>query len=113
EDLFYQAINAFNLAEKYQTPVIFLSDTTLAVRTESIRRPDLSRLETWNRWTYQPESGNGHGEGSTAEHGLDSFKRYELTDSAISQISVPGTPGGQYVATGLEHSEYGGGKYHP
>jgi len=109
EDLFYQAVNAFNLAEKYQTPVIFLSDTTLAVRAESIRRPDSSRLEIWNRLTYNPP-----GEGATtAERGLESFKRYECTDSGISPISVPGTPGGQYVATGLEHSEYGGVRYDP
>src|SRR5262249_21203720 len=113
EDLLSQAINAFNLAEKYQMPVIFLSDTTLAVRTESIRRPDLARLDVWNRWIYQPASANGREDGSTADHGLDSFKRYELTDTGISQISVPGTPGGQYVATGLEHSEYGGVKYDP
>lgn len=111
EDLFYQAVNAFNLAEKYQTPVIFLSDTNLAVRSQSITRPDVSQLQIVNRWTFDPGV-NGNG-ASTADVGVDSFKRYEYTEDGISPISVPGTPGGQYTATGLEHSEYGGVRYDP
>ena len=42
EDAFYQMVNAFNLAERYQLPVIVLSDMVLATRTERMRRPDLS-----------------------------------------------------------------------
>ena len=60
EDCFYQTINAFNLAEKYQMPVILLSDTVLAVRTESIPKPDLSRdRRSIDRLTSSNGDGNG------------------------------------------------------
>ena len=44
EDCFYQVQNAFNLADQYQMPVIVLQDTVLAVRNESIQRPDPNRI---------------------------------------------------------------------
>jgi 2-oxoglutarate ferredoxin oxidoreductase subunit alpha len=103
-DCFWQAINAFNLAEEYQVPVVLLSDTVLAVRTESIPRPDLGKVELKHRLTFR---GNGDGI-PAAEH---RFLRYEYTDSGISPVAVPGTEGGQYVATGLEHNEAGRPRY--
>ena len=42
-DCFSVTIDAFNLAEEFQMPVIVLQDTVLAVRTESIPRPDVQR----------------------------------------------------------------------
>lgn len=106
EDCFWQAINAFNLAEQYQMPVILLTDTLLATRTEKIPRPDLSKVELKERLLYRPEEdGNGRNGGR--------FKRYALTPTGVSPISVPGQAGGQYVATGLEHSELGRPRYDP
>ncbi|MBA2447145.1 MAG: 2-oxoacid:acceptor oxidoreductase subunit alpha [Chloroflexi bacterium] len=99
-DCFTQAINAFNLAEQFQMPVILLSDTILGVRNESIPRPDASKLELTDRERY---AGNGH-EGPGIESG---YRRYQLTESGISPMAIPGTEGGQYVATGLEHNEVG------
>jgi 2-oxoglutarate ferredoxin oxidoreductase subunit alpha len=103
EDCFYQTINAFNLAEKYQTPVVFLSDTVLAVRSQSISRPDLSQVEIVDRLT-----GSANGAGPSAE---TPFERYALTDTGVSPVGIPGTAGGQYVATGLEHSTAGRPRY--
>lgn len=94
EDCFEQTVNAFNLAERFQLPVILLTDTVLAVRTQNILRPDLSRVHPESRLSYQPDSGNGL------------YRRYELgTPDGVSPMSRPGQPGGQYTATGLEHSE--------
>ncbi|MDE2727872.1 MAG: 2-oxoacid:acceptor oxidoreductase family protein, partial [Gemmatimonadota bacterium] len=45
EDCFYTAVKAFNLAEKYQTPVILLSDQHLSQRAQVMSRPDLSQVE--------------------------------------------------------------------
>jgi len=105
-DCFWQAINAFNLAEQYQMPVILLTDTLLATRTEKIPRPDLSKVELKERLLYRPEEdGNGRNGGR--------FKRYAPTPTGVSPISVPGQAGGQYVATGLEHSELGRPRYDP
>lgn len=97
-DCFWQAIEAFNRAEQYQVPVILLSDTVLAVRTESIPRPNLADLKIIDRATYA-----GNGNGIPAAEGR--YLRYEYTDSGISPMAIPGTEGGQYVATGLEHNE--------
>lgn len=117
-DCFYQTINAFNLAERYQLPVLLMQDTVLAVRTESIPRPDLSAIEVWDRETIGfhgvnatellPEangSTNGHAGPNGHSHGDEGYLRYKLTESGVSVTSIPGQPGGQYVATGLEHSE--------
>ena len=110
EDCFYQSINAFNLAEKYQTPVILLSDTVLAVRSQSIPKPDLSQVEVINRLTTSDDS-NGHDRSiPSAERG---FERYALTETGVSPMGIPGTQGGQYVATGLEHSTVGRPRYDP
>ena len=96
EDCFYLTVEAFNLAEKYQLPVILLSDGSLAFRTEKIKRPDLSKIKIINREIY---SGNG------------GYQRYAVTETGISPMSIPGRPGGRYIATGLEHSETAAPKY--
>jgi 2-oxoglutarate ferredoxin oxidoreductase subunit alpha len=102
-DCFYQAVNAINLAERYQTPVFLLSDTALATRTESIPRPDLETLEVWERLTYLPEAAE--------PTGSDGYRRYALTPTGVSPMSVPGQERGAYVSTGLEHNEYGRPRY--
>jgi len=90
EDNFYQMINAFNLAEKYQAPVIFLSDQDMSVRVQTIPPFDTSRVHFENRLLWD---------------GRDpaTFERYKDTPSGISPMSLPGMKGGQYVAEGLEH----------
>ena len=49
EDCFYTTLKAFNLAEKYQTPVILLSDQHLSQRAQVMPRPDLSKIEIIQR----------------------------------------------------------------
>jgi 2-oxoglutarate ferredoxin oxidoreductase subunit alpha len=44
ESCFYTSVDALNLAEKFQTPVIYLSDQTLAFRTQTFPAPDVSKL---------------------------------------------------------------------
>ncbi len=126
EDCFYLAVEAFNLAEKYQSPVILMTDTVVAVRTEGIRRPDLSTLRLEQRLTWEPDGSpsgatNGTPSGTTNgatngtapapaapySEGDSGYLRYRLTESGVSPMSIPGTPGGQYVAMGLEHNEKG------
>lgn len=88
-DVVDQMVMAFNLAEKYQIPVLVLSDGSMGFRTESIKRPDPNSYEIINR-----ERKNGDGE----------YQRYNITESGISPMSHPGDPGGRYIATGLEHT---------
>lgn len=125
EDCFYRAVDALNLAERYQCPVLLLSDFLMAFRTESIPVPDLNSVNLMERVVYHPENGstngvngtngtNGHGENGHAvnadiplEEQDTLYLRYSLTEDGVSPMAIPGTPGGQYVATGLEHTERG------
>ncbi|MFQ5978268.1 MAG: 2-oxoacid:acceptor oxidoreductase subunit alpha [Candidatus Heimdallarchaeota archaeon] len=93
EDCFYQTINAFNLAEACQVPVILLSDQALSHRVQTMAAPSLKKLKIENR--LQP-----------SKEELKEYKRYLVTDSGISPISVPGQPG-VYSTGGIEHDEYG------
>ncbi|MFN8539861.1 MAG: 2-oxoacid:acceptor oxidoreductase subunit alpha [Thermomicrobiales bacterium] len=114
EDSFYQTVNAFNLAEKYQVPVFFMSDTSLGTRSEAIPRPDLATLEIINRQTLSSVSANGDGNGQGFYHFEDNgrYKRYNLeSPTGVNPMPIPGEAGGEYVATGLEHNEYGRVRY--
>lgn len=91
-DCFYLMPHAFNLAEKYQTPVIFMSDQDMAVRVQTIPPFDLSKVHHESRLLYNP---NANGSGP--------YERYVDTPSGVSPMSIPGQPGGQYTAEGLEH----------
>lgn len=48
-EIYYQTVRAFNLAEKYRTPVFILSDAMLAHMSEKLRIPDPSELTIVNR----------------------------------------------------------------
>ena len=106
-DCFWTTIDAFNLAEEFQLPVIVLQDTVLAVRTESIPRPDLSQVKIVNRRTfaYRDDGDASRGPGYDAASGPERYLRYEITPDGVSAMAIPGTPGGAYVATGLEHTQ--------
>lgn len=105
EDCFYQMVHAFNLAEKYQTPVIFLTDQDMSVRVQTIPLFDLSRVKIEPRLLWEPHATNGQGDGE--------YLRYRNTDSGISPMSLPGMKGGQYTAEGLEKTEKGEPAYTP
>jgi 2-oxoglutarate ferredoxin oxidoreductase subunit alpha len=56
QEMFDLTIRAFNLAEKYRTPVILLADETIAHVREQIIVPPLENIEIVNR--RKPETGN-------------------------------------------------------
>ncbi|MBI4828732.1 MAG: 2-oxoacid:acceptor oxidoreductase subunit alpha [Nitrospinae bacterium] len=97
EDCVYLTVEAFNIAERYQLPVLILSDGSLGFRTSSMRKPDPKKIRVENRATV---SGNGEG-----------FERYALTASGVSPMAIPGTPGCAYISTGLEHAPSSAPRY--
>jgi 2-oxoglutarate ferredoxin oxidoreductase subunit alpha len=103
EDCFYQMVNAFNLAEKYQMPVMVLTDQAMSERVETIRPIDLSRIQVVDR--LKPDL-----DGDGRENG---YQRYALTEDGVSPMAIPGMRGGHYVAEGLEHNERGAPNYTP
>jgi 2-oxoglutarate ferredoxin oxidoreductase subunit alpha len=59
-----------------------------------------------NRKTFayaNTESPNGLG--ADASSGPEQYLRYQLTRDGVSPMAIPGTAGGGYVATGLEHTQ--------
>ncbi len=99
EDCFEVIVEAFNAAERYQVPVIVLTDQSLSHRMETVQRPDLSLIEVGDRVSV------GAGQNG-------SYSRYAITDDGISPMSIPGAPGA-YVSTGIEHDEAGNPHYEP
>ena len=89
EECFYGAVKALNWAERYQGPVILMTEMSLAERVQNIRRPDLSRITPENRVVYQGNNG---------------YNRYQGFE--LSPMPLPGGPGA-YVANGSEHDEMG------
>jgi 2-oxoglutarate ferredoxin oxidoreductase subunit alpha len=90
---------SFQLAEKYQTPVIILTDFFLDNRVENIRAPEASEDEKADANIYPDESAKGV------------YKRFRITESGISPRSIPGMEGLGFTATGLEHTESGTPNY--
>jgi 2-oxoglutarate ferredoxin oxidoreductase subunit alpha len=93
-DTFGVTVEAFNIAEQYQTPVIVLSDGEIAQRKEIVPPIDTHGIAVVDR--RRPT-------GPELEH----YARFQLTESGVSPISHPGMKGGNYLASGIEHDERG------
>ncbi|MFN7975851.1 MAG: 2-oxoacid:acceptor oxidoreductase subunit alpha [Acidobacteriota bacterium] len=93
-DVFALTVEAFNIAEELQTPVILLSDQDISQRKEVIDAIDTSVFRLKERRAPTP------GE-------LERYDRFRLTDSCVSPLSHPGLAGGNYLASGIEHGEHG------
>ncbi len=89
EECFYAAAMALNWAERYQGPVILMSEMSMAERAQNIRKPVLSELVTESRKVYEGSNG---------------YQRYEGYE--LSPMPLPGSPG-SYVANGSEHDALG------
>jgi 2-oxoglutarate ferredoxin oxidoreductase subunit alpha len=98
EDCVSMTVDALNLAEKYQTCVLLLSDGSLAFSTQTIPTPNPDNFTVIHRKRW-----DGTGE----------FNRYQMTEDLISPMVDPGTPNAMHVATGLEHGASGAPKYSP
>jgi len=99
-DCFSIAVEAFNIAEQYQVPVIVLSDQGIGHRTDAIRPFDLSAVRTVDRRLATADELAQ----VDPHHG---FKRYTLTPDGVSPMTVPGQARGNYLSSGLEHNELG------
>ena len=95
EECFYAAVMAFNWAERYQGPVVLLSEHALSERQKNIPRPDLGSLQIEGRQLYA---------------GANGYQRYE--SALVSPMPIPGTPGA-YVANGSEHDGVGDTTHQP
>lgn len=96
QDCFYSAIEAVNIARRYNVPVVLLSDQAIATRIEAFEEPELEKIcqELPIDLTPVPE-----------------HKPFDLAaKDGITPHIPPGTPvlNGKYpIAGGLEHDEMG------
>jgi 2-oxoglutarate ferredoxin oxidoreductase subunit alpha len=83
---------AVELAEALQAPAIVLSDQFMGQSRAIIDCPGGRAIATRRL---------------TAPSNLVDYKRYRDTESGVSPMAIPGTPGVVYTADGLEHTEAG------
>jgi 2-oxoglutarate/2-oxoacid ferredoxin oxidoreductase subunit alpha len=96
EECFYTAIEAVNIARKYNVPVFLLSDQAIATRIEAFLEPNLEKVCQDITPDLSP---------------VADYKPYDLSSpDGVTPRVVPGTPilSGRYpIAGGLEHDEFG------
>ena len=100
EDAFYLTMEAFNLAEEYQCPVILLSDLQLSLGKQTVKTLDYNKIDIRRGEIIQSDI-------ERDEDDKAYFKRYALTTSGVSPRPIPGVKGGIHHVTGVEHNEEG------
>lgn len=96
DDAFYQTARAFNLAEKYQIPVILMTEEYLTDYTTTSEPFDFSKI-TIDRYIA--------GKDDIPD---ERYKRYKFTENGVSPRLIPGKVHDQTVLVDShEHNEYG------
>ncbi|MFB6227135.1 MAG: 2-oxoacid:acceptor oxidoreductase subunit alpha [Halobacteriales archaeon] len=104
DECFWKTVEAFNLAEKYQTPVYVVGDLSLAV-TERTFEPDTFDMEQ-----VEIDRGMLVSDPDDLEPWTDGRGRFQPhadTPDGISPRTIPGVTNGAHMTTGLEHDELG------
>ncbi|MCD2345670.1 2-oxoacid:acceptor oxidoreductase subunit alpha [Clostridium guangxiense] len=96
EDAFYQTMRAFNLADKYQIPVILLGDQFLADNLRTVKPFDFNKVKI-ERYLSDDKIAGGK-----------EYRRYEVTENGVSPRITPGKiPGTSVLVDSDEHDESG------
>jgi 2-oxoglutarate ferredoxin oxidoreductase subunit alpha len=106
EQCVYEMARAFNLAEKYQMPVIVLTDAFLA---NSLRSVDMDAID-FRKITENIDRGKlilPHEHEKIDEALKDGYRRYEFVEDGISLRIPPGHPKAIYSVAGEEHTPEG------
>ncbi len=85
-------VKAFNLAEKYRTPVILLLDEVIAHMREKVDLKELEGLTVVNR--------------KKTDSNKENFRAYEYTDDLVPPMEPIGN-GYKFHVTGLSHDQTG------
>jgi len=78
EQAFYLAVKAFNMAEKFQIPVLIMTDQHLADSFRNVEFFDLTKAKVERSIISKRDSEN-----------VENYIRYKQTDSGISPMAVP------------------------
>jgi 2-oxoglutarate ferredoxin oxidoreductase subunit alpha len=85
-------IEAFNLADKYQTPVVVLLDKNICENDKTLLFPDTTKVKI--------------DRGKFVKKKIDDYLRYKYEDDGVSVRSIPGV-GNFFIANSDEHNEEG------
>jgi 2-oxoglutarate ferredoxin oxidoreductase subunit alpha len=102
-DCFDTIQQAFHLADRYQCPVLVVSDLLLSEGNETVDPAVFERVLPIDRGELILPGDNGASHHSNGEP----YLRYKNTESGISPRAVPGVPAHLYVAATDEHDEDG------
>jgi 2-oxoglutarate ferredoxin oxidoreductase subunit alpha len=94
DECFYMTAEAFNLAERFQIPVIVLTDKEIIESHETVEKFNASKVDVFRGYLLKEWNG-------------EEYKRYEYTEDGISPRVVPGTPNALILANSNEHTERG------
>ncbi|OGY91769.1 MAG: hypothetical protein A3B30_01915 [Candidatus Komeilibacteria bacterium RIFCSPLOWO2_01_FULL_52_15] len=97
-ECFYLTAEAFNYADRYQVPVIILSDKFLAESYRTVQDFNDSLVKIDRAKSVMSDSALAR---------MKNYKRYAVTETGISPRSVPGQANGVYLANSDEHDEFG------
>ncbi|KPK24883.1 MAG: hypothetical protein AMJ70_00545 [Dehalococcoidia bacterium SG8_51_3] len=97
EEAFHCIIEAFNLAEKYQTPVIVLTDHHLATSYATVDRFNLKQVKIDRGRLLSDKETNS----------MSDYKRHLITEPGISPRAFPGQGKALVVTDSDEHDEAG------
>ncbi len=99
EEAYKLTIEAFNLAEKYQTPVFILSDKYLLEGHQSVEKDLIANYK------YKIDRGKLLSEEELGK--INHYLRYQITADGISPRALPGYKGSLQQANSYEHLEDG------
>lgn len=97
EECYEMTVKAFSLAEKYQCPVILMTELDMGQNFRTARAFDLRSVRV--------DRGRLLSQGELNR--IADFKRYEFTEDGISPRVVPGMKNGLHMVEGNEHDERG------
>ncbi|MDY0237136.1 MAG: 2-oxoacid:acceptor oxidoreductase subunit alpha [Gudongella sp.] len=96
EDAFYQTSRAFNIAEKYQIPVIIMTEEYLADYMITTEPFDIEKISIDRNLSNLDDIPEGR------------YKRYEYSNSGVSKRIIPGKfKDKEVLLDSHEHNEYG------
>jgi 2-oxoglutarate ferredoxin oxidoreductase subunit alpha len=108
DECFYKTFEAFNLAEKYQLPVIVVSDKHISESIQTVEPYDLKDLKVERgKLLSQKELDALMAKSKEFLSPDGNFLRYKVTEDGISPRTIPGMPGGVHRAATDEHDESG------
>ncbi len=97
EECFDFTIRAFNLADKYQCPVVLLTEQEFGQNLFTVKRFDLDKVEIDRGKLLSQEELDR----------MKDYKRYEFTTDGISPRALPGMKNGLHMVESNEHDMRG------